>query len=997
MSHQRPLIRRQPRLQAIGRSEVVDLEEPPEIAVEDEDVTTPYYFYVEDAELTCNSAEQLFTTLNPGAHPCYTFIAECSYNFVHCQPAVEFAAQYGRLRRLLETRARLQLTQDCASRIAAASKFIAELKKITKREYGTWHRVCQGNNSAVSATNLESLCSICDELRIHMGHWNSIRQRADNRCRLESRNSSLTDELEKIHVQLTHLRDTAIWWIDRLINIGLRVLAHCDVENFRENTLWEILRGLEDFNLAISTIGGENNHAAIDGSAAHDSMIPHTNRRQKNGLTTQLDKISQANSYHNLSVGIKPIPFARVLSVLANERSKCIASIVHKFFTTHEQFLDISQCQNVADYSWTEKAMKEGDKHTAPSCGETSDYYTASESSAMLQTGSLVAPDLSKDKSPVIAFSQMEYDFAVGFLQIVCHSTNLLRRPVARQPSQLSDAEPDRTSLTKRKGSTTRDGDDTGARGVSDAERKSVSWSDAKEVTIIQQLVQRYMQLLWQHFGRQVLELFQRPAFEGTTDTSGGQLGSIVLCPDAVVMMIVHMVQQTCVKDIFPSLALSPLCFLAKQLLVFKACAAWDRAFCKAIGHQVTDKCHPTPLVDGAFSTQTAKLLRDSFRPLQTILTALEETKVDRTGHGHNDMCRDSNRDANWTLLMPSIDRLVATCDASTTWCENKASQLLSAGALPGFLLVTHSDLQLLGDEMQKSLVACQLVCAPVFKGEQQQLQQQQHQQKQQQQLDRLRRLWQQLQDFNAKNQTLSGTLMRQFLDDFSEQAGEFFEEVMPQGALWKKKCNHTTVVHSEYIEMAMDTLIDPVVSATERLRGGAQVGVISRAVTALCKAWMNCILKHKIRFSYHGAVQLESDCRFVRSWLQSSLHAEDVRQSVLALDVFIYLCGITQLLKQQPHGDTDRVTRQKQRHPYCDLSVTVQNTMPPSDSDGDSSGNSVVDVGVEEMDIWQSGKTAQTEDIQAPVADLPNKEQWLALRVQGGSRNWLKFSSCFP
>jgi len=38
--------------------------------------------------------------------------------------------------------------------------------------------------------------------------------------------------------------------------------------------------------------------------------------------------------------------------------------------------------------------------------------------------------------------------------------------------------------------------------------------------------------------------------------------------------------------------------------------------------------------------------------------------------------------------------------------------------------------------------------------------------------------------------QTLSGTLMKQFLDDFSEQAGEFFEEVMPQGALWKKKCN---------------------------------------------------------------------------------------------------------------------------------------------------------------------------------------------------------------
>jgi len=77
-----------------------------------------------------------------------------------------------------------------------------------------------------------------------------------------------------------------------------------------------------------------------------------------------------------------------------------------------------------------------------------------------------------------------------------------------------------------------------------------------------------------------------------------------------------------------------------------------------------------------------------------------------------------------------------------------------------------------------------------------------------------------------------------------------------------------------------------------------------------------------------------------------------------------------------------------------CDLSVTAQNTTPPGESECDSSGNSIVDVGMEDMDvIWQSVKTAQTKD----GADLPNKEQWLALRVHGGSRNWLKFSSCFP
>ena len=58
------------------------------------------------------------------------------------------------------------------------------------------------------------------------------------------------------------------------------------------------------------------------------------------------------------------------------------------------------------------------------------------------------------------------------------------------------------------------------------------------------------------------------------------------------------------------------------------------QAFCRAIGHRVTDKCHPTPLADGAFSTQTAKLLRDSFRPLQSLLTMLDEKKVNKTYNG---------------------------------------------------------------------------------------------------------------------------------------------------------------------------------------------------------------------------------------------------------------------------------------------------------------------------------------------------------------------------
>ena len=70
------------------------------------------------------------------------------------------------------------------------------------------------------------------------------------------------------------------------------------------------------------------------------------------------------------------------------------------------------------------------------------------------------------------------------------------------------------------------------------------------------------------------------------------------------------------------------------------------------------------------------------------------------------------------------------------------------------------------------------------------------------------------------------------------------------------------------------------------------------------------------VNCSYQGAVQLECDSRFMRSWLQTALQSGDVKQSVLSLDVFLYLHGIVQLLKQQPHGDGEKVATQKQRHP---------------------------------------------------------------------------------
>ena len=79
-----------------------------------------------------------------------------------------------------------------------------------------------------------------------------------------------------------------------------------------------------------------------------------------------------------------------------------------------------------------------------------------------------------------------------------------------------------------------------------------------------------------------------------------------------------------------------------------------------------------------------------------------------------------------------------------------------------------------------------------------------------------------------------------------------------------------------------------------------------------------------------------------------------------------------------------------------CDLSVTLESTPPPGDNEGDN----IVDMSMGDVDLrWPTTKinTASNKDSKTSTVELPNKEQWLALRVHGGSRSWLKFSNCFP
>ena len=52
-------------------------------------------------------------------------------------------------------------------------------------------------------------------------------------------------------------------------------------------------------------------------------------------------------------------------------------------------------------------------------------------------------------------------------------------------------------------------------------------------------------------------------------------------------------------------------------------------AYCAALASRVTDKCQATPLAESDYATKTAKLLRDAFQPLQSVLASLDLQEIE--------------------------------------------------------------------------------------------------------------------------------------------------------------------------------------------------------------------------------------------------------------------------------------------------------------------------------------------------------------------------------
>ncbi|WAR21948.1 CC142-like protein [Mya arenaria] len=580
--------------------------------------------------------------------------------------AFQLGRPYISLRHHLEERARVELLRDCLYRLKTSASFVRDLQILVADEYKEIYKITHDCVDEIPVSKIFCLNALCEDLRTLVGHWKCIKQKLHTNRWLQPVLGSMVFQLDRIRVNLLKLQEKAIWWLEKFVIVGLQVFAHGNVDAVTHEMIWNITRGLEDFNNIVNGIQTP--------SPTSRHGLQSTNVLRLYSLSAE-----SSNSFACLGEHVKALPFTRVLSILANERSKYAALETHRFFTNNGEFVKLLYSGRLPNYIWTEESSHTNDKIEK----ETSDYHTAtgsmtSLSAAILKVGSIRAPDLTDSDSPLVELGRREHNFAENFLYVVCSSTNLLQKKDNQRSRRAVKLTQSFSSAKPPKG-------DTPVLSRSDSLRKSVSWGDSADSSIKSQLVSRYMDLYWSHFGANLHTMFYEPCWIRKQSLYYSDIGSVIPLNTTIIAVVKHMMQHVCLKDLFPPGSVTPMLTAAKKSMHIAAFGAWDKCICEALASQRSDKCYPCPLVGGDYSTRTGMLLRDTFQPVLNLLREQLAESIEPSQGGIPSSVSE----------MASVSmRLVVTSSASLQWCRYKTHQYLASMAVANFLLISQTDLK---------------------------------------------------------------------------------------------------------------------------------------------------------------------------------------------------------------------------------------------------------------------------------------------------------------
>ncbi|XP_035856796.1 uncharacterized protein ccdc142 isoform X2 [Sander lucioperca] len=503
----------------------------------------------------------------------------------------------------------------------------------------------------------------------------------------------------------------------------------------------------------------------------------------------------------------------------------------------------------------------------------------------------------------------------------------------------------------------------------------SVQWLDLGQSLVFAELFGQYRTLLWTLCSKALWLQLHVPQ-------AGSTAGSINLQDKHRGFQILHRISQASKDDLVAKECRTMLEDFSLYLLVITAHAQWDYAVCRSLGSALKDKCL-TDVNQGSHSVTMGHFLLLS-PPLLSSLCC----------HRSNSRASDSISlfPSRLTLQRQTVSLASATVQLSTVWVMSKAYQFLSSWSLNKFLLITQGDLKVLIESLE--MMEHQTKALVMNSDMNQHSTLHNHNQL---------LLRQQLNAFGrAANelQTFSSLVLKIFSSDCKRMSGEIFEQTMPSAVHWRHSLSTGSPGSpSEYASVAAQTVIGQVLEGVAPLSDDARVQALSITMTAFMEAWMEHILKQKIKFSVQGALQLKHDFDSIRELIQSDTSglSAELHQRLLSLRVFQQVDSAVECLLQQPPAKPYLQPRAWEPFTRC----------CPTNSSRDSVdaavGSSITNLRcMEGEDLTQADPSVVTTDLPPVGPSTPgepylapslalgvSQREWLDLRIHSSIRRW--------
>ncbi|KAG9338538.1 hypothetical protein JZ751_025594 [Albula glossodonta] len=847
--------------------------------------------------------------------------------FYHHPASAAFGRHYAHLQNLLEDRAQLLFLHEYARRHRASAAFVANLSSLLERE-----------RASLGAGWGYGVGALCEELRVHLGHWAQLRAkaRADRWLRPASFWSSRT--AAAAHRSLTLLGQQALALTEEYLHVCLSSLPKAYPDGVPAEALEDMLAGVEAFNHVVAEQG---------------THLRATGRRARGGPV--------------------PFPATRLLQVLAEHRGRVAAETLHRWVASQNRPLPTLHT-DPQRFWWEQVRWPDLLVSLTPLGG---------------------APTVPSTPCPLASLLKQDTEFTDRLFQALLLSTDLLVSHVPSRPMRDRPHTADGSPAHPQGGCDGHDSQET-------KRCKSVQWRDSGKSNACTTLAARYKHVLWKEFGRAFLVLLYHPpqnCILGSLNQCSNQMVLHLVaelhsacrtvlhpveCDGLLNDLCTQVVAKTALSHWDEVLCASlgtglkdkclpdmeggdiaiqtPTAELLLQLYpsLHTSLSCLEPAVRESAFDVLTSVC-PLPGLGQSFILFPGSLWqqdepRKRARPhvilnsvLRCVLKATSKAvppppspsplpQGSGGGAGGGGELWDPRTLRSFRVSL--LGRAVVTVHTATFWVMSKAYQFLCSWALNKFLLVTLGDLKVLKAAADRLAVNVQAlgvergeVLSPVE--------------------------WQiaQLTRGVADLQVFSELVLRIFSKDCKKMAVEIFEQTMPSGKHWRVTCK------AEPQRPTQSTV---------------HCTTVQHTVTA-----PHCGLH------LQGALQLKQDFDLIRDLIRSEEYrlSEEIHQRLLSLRVFHQVDSAIVCLLQQPVAKSYIPSRGWEPFRRCCPNNT--SLVDP----GSGSLNSL-----ESMDIQAARNQALTEAEESlsprVLATSPpesylaiSQQEWLALRIHNGTR----------